>query len=299
MPTNLTASKINATYSQLLHVDGGPDATEKVVYSGTGVGTALRVGVSSVSVGNVRLSGNQISAITGNVELANVAITSGTITGISPIAVAVGGTGASDAAAARTNLGLGTIATQDASSVAITGGAISNVTLSSVSVPFASLSGRAYASFYDAGTSAQTGSVTDRTAVKWATASVSGSGITVASNSRITLAVAGTYRFNISLQIDNSDGSERDVDIWFAKNGTNIASSNSRVSVPAANSGGTLVFAIELFDTVAANDYIEAYWYPSSTGVTLLYRAAVATSPGVTPAIPATPPAIVVVERIA
>jgi hypothetical protein len=299
MPTNLTASKINATYSQLLHVDGGPDATEKVVYSGTGVGTALRVGVSSVSVGNVRLSGNQVSAISGNVELANVAITSGTITGISPIAVAVGGTGASDAAAARTNLGLGTIATQDASSVAITGGAISNVTLSSVSVPFASLSGRAYASFYDAGTSAQTGSVTDRTAVKWATASVSGSGITVASNSRITLAVAGTYRFNISLQIDNSDGSERDVDIWFAKNGTNIASSNSRVSVPAANSGGTLVFAIELFDTVAANDYIEAYWYPSSTGVTLLYRAAVATSPGVTPAIPATPPAIVVVERIA
>jgi hypothetical protein len=299
MPTNLTASKINATYSQLLHVDGGPDATEKVVYSGTGVGTALRVGVSSVSVGNVRLSGNQVSAISGNVELANVAITSGTITGISPIAVAVGGTGASDAAAARTNLGLGTIATQDASSVAITGGAISNVTLSSVSVPFASLSGRAYASFYDAGTSAQTGSVTDRTAVKWATASVSGSGITVASNSRITLTEAGTYRFNISLQIDNSDGSERDVDIWFAKNGTNIASSNSRVSVPAANSGGTLVFAIELFDTVAANDYIEAYWYPSSTGVTLLYRAAVATSPGVTPAIPATPPAIVVVERIA
>jgi hypothetical protein len=299
MPTNLTASKINATYSQLLHVDGGPDATEKVVYSGTGVGTALRVGVSSVSVGNVRLSGNQVSAISGNVELANVAITSGTITGISPIAVAVGGTGASDAAAARTNLGLGTIATQDASSVAITGGAISNVTLSSVSVPFASLSGRAYASFYDAGTSAQTGSVTDRTAVKWATASVSGSGITVASNSRITLAVAGTYRFNISLQIDNSDGSERDVDIWFAKNGTNIASSNSRVSVPAANSGGTLVFAIELFDTVAANDYIEVYWHPSSTGVTLLYRAAVAASPGVTPAIPATPPAIVVVERIA
>jgi hypothetical protein len=67
MPTNLTASKINATYSQLLHVDGGPDATEKVVYSGTGVGTALRVGVSSVSVGNVRLSGNQVSAISGNV----------------------------------------------------------------------------------------------------------------------------------------------------------------------------------------------------------------------------------------
>ena len=294
MPTNLTGSKINATYSQLLHIDGGPAAAEKPVYSGTGVATALSLGTASASFGNIQIAGNTISALSGNIEMTNVAVTSGSITGITDLAIADGGTGASSAGDARTNLGLGSIATQDASNVSITGGSITGVT-----VPFASLSGRAYASFYDAGTSAQTGSTTDRTAVKWATAGITGAGITVASNSQITLAAAGTYRFNVSIQIDNSDGSERDVDIWFAKNGTNIASSNSRVSVPANNSGGTLVFAIELFETVAANDYIEVYWYPSSAGVTLHYRAAVAASAGVTPAIPATPPAIVVVERIA
>jgi len=128
MTANLTGTKIKDTYSQLLHIDGGPSALEKQVFSATGVGTALFVSTQSISVGNMRLQGNAISAITGTVGLTNVAITSGTITGITDIAVADGGTGASDAATARTNLGLGTIAVQNANNVSITGGSITNVT---------------------------------------------------------------------------------------------------------------------------------------------------------------------------
>jgi hypothetical protein len=306
MPTNLTGSAINSTYSQLLHISGGPTATEQTVYSGTGVATAMKLGTVSASVGNIQFAGNTISTLnangslvlspngTGSVSIAKAAITGGTITGITDLAVADGGTGASDAATARTNFGLGTMATQNSNSVSITGGAISGVTL-----PFNAITDRAYASFYDADTVNQTGSTTAATAVEFATALVAGAGITVVSNSRITFAAAGTYRINASLQFDNSGASDRYVDIWFAKNGTNIANTNGRIVVPKAGDGGTNLVAYEIFETVTAGQYIEIYWYPQNTSVTLHYRAAVAANPGVTPAIPATPPAIVVAQRIA
>ena len=140
MPTNLTGNTIASTFDQLLHVDDGPTATEKTVYSGTGVATALKLGTESASVENIQLDGNTIRTLdtngnlvlapngTGSVSMSKVAITGGTISGITDLAIADGGTGASTASDARTNLGLGTMAVQNANNVAITGGAISGVT---------------------------------------------------------------------------------------------------------------------------------------------------------------------------
>jgi hypothetical protein len=111
MPTNLTGSTIASTFDQLLHVDDGPTATEKTVYSGTGVATALKVGTTSASVGNVQLTGNTVQATTGNLTLgSNIAFGS--------------------ASNARTALGLGTMATQNSGAVAITGGTVSGVVFS-------------------------------------------------------------------------------------------------------------------------------------------------------------------------
>jgi hypothetical protein len=176
---------------------------------------------------------------------------------------------------------------------------IPKVAVTAGTVPYNTITNWAYASFYDAGTTDQTGSTTDRTAVEWATAAVAGAGVTVASNSRITLATAGTYRFNASLQFSNSSNTVRTVDLWFAKNGTDIVGSGARITVPANNAGGTNLVAFEIFETVAANDYVEMFWHPSNVSATLHYIAPVASNPGVTPAIPAVPPAIVVVQRIA
>lgn len=368
MPANLTAKKIRDTYNQLLHVDGGPAATEKVVYSGTGVATALRVGTGSVSVENLRLDGNTISALntngdiqlvpggtgaviipkaqfttlegttlstvnaaahldiagtaltaagtdaninitmtpkgTGSVVLPKVAIAAGSASGLSLVeATKLAAKTAGDGIAIQGN----TIAAEGTSTnldISITPKGtgevnVTNIDVLSGKVPFNTITNRAYASFYDAGTTDQTGSTTDRTAVKWATAAVAGAGITVASNSRITVSAAGTYRFNTSLQFNNSVNATHTVVVWFAKNGTDIASSAAKFAIPKSSEGGTSLIAYEIFETVAANDYIEMYWYTTNAGVTLHYVAPVAANPGVTPAIPAVPPAIVVVERIA
>lgn len=63
-----------------------------------------------------------------NQDANNVSITGGSISGISDLAVADGGTGASSPSAARNNLGLKTMATQAADNVNITGGSVSGIT---------------------------------------------------------------------------------------------------------------------------------------------------------------------------
>ena len=91
---------------------------------------------------------NQLGEPNVTINESNVNITGGTISGLSsPIAITDGGTNATSASAARTNLGLGTIATQASNSISVTGGNMSDVliTLQSYNVaglPTAGTAGR-------------------------------------------------------------------------------------------------------------------------------------------------------------
>ena len=96
-------------------------------------------------------------------------------------------------------------------------------------------------------------------------------GVTLSNSSRINFKNAGTYNIQFSIQFANDDSQIQDVDVWFRKNGTDIAGSNSKFSVDSKHGSvkGHLIAALNFFVQVAANDYVELMWATSSTLVTV------------------------------
>lgn len=118
-------------------------------------------------------------------------------------------------------------------------------------------------------------------------------GITLVSNSRITVPSTGIYNLQFSAQFVNTDSAIQDIDIWLKKNGSNIAGTNGRVSVPNRHGSvdGHILPAWNYFLSLAANDYVELFWATTSTAVSLQYLAA--SSPH-----PAAASAIVTIHRV-
>ena len=122
-------------------------------------------------------------------------------------------------------------------------------------------------------------------------------GIYVSNSSRINVRNYGIYNLQFSIQFKNTTNDAQDVDIWFRKNGTNIAASNSRFSLPARKSSGDpshLIAALNFFLELQANDYVEVMWRVTDTGVSIEHFGT-STSPDR----PAVPSAIVTMTYIA
>ena len=121
-------------------------------------------------------------------------------------------------------------------------------------------------------------------------------GVTVASNSRITVADAGIWNLQFSIQFKNTTNDGQDVDIWFRKNGTNIANSNSRFHPPPRKSAGDpshIIAALNFFVSMNSNDYIEIMWRTENTGVSIEHF-----DTSTSPTRPAVPSAIVTMSFV-
>lgn len=191
------------------------------------------------------------------------------------------------------NHGTVTLATGNATTTTLTDERISPDT-KIILIPFSSAAftdSTPYGAFQDS-TDQTAASTTAAYAVTFNTTDFS-NGISVVSNSRITAKSYGIYNAQFSLQFANTDTQIQDVDIWFTKNGTNIANSNSRFSVPNSHGGtdGHLIAALNFWIELNANDYFELMWRTTSTLVSI-QQIPTQTSP----TRPATPSAILTVN---
>lgn len=195
------------------------------------------------------------------------------------------------------NHGTVTLATGNATTTTITDARISADT-KIVLIPFsdaAEADSAPYGSFQDS---------TDQTAANTTTAySITfdttdySNGVYLSNSSRINVRNYGVYNLQFSIQFKNTTNDSQDVDIWFAKNGTNIDKSNSRFSLPARKSSGDpshLIAAMNFFVELQAGDYVELKWRVSDIGVSI-EQYGTSTSP----TRPTVPSAIFTVQYVA
>jgi hypothetical protein len=104
-----------------------------------------------------------------------------------------------------------------------------------------------------------------------------------ASTSKIEVAVAGVYNFQLSAQLKSTNASAKDVQIWIKRGTTTIGYSGHRYTVEGSDNHMNVnwIFDIDL----AANEYIEMYWGADDTAVTMEAIPASAPYPAVASAV--------------
>jgi hypothetical protein len=121
-------------------------------------------------------------------------------------------------------------------------------------------------------------------------------GITLSNTSRLNVSQGGVYNVQFSVQFKNTTNDTQDVEVWFRKNGTDIANSGSRFGLAPRKSSGNpshMIGALNYFVDLAESDYLQLMWRPSDVGVSIEHFAA-----GTSPTRPAIPSVIATVSFV-
>jgi len=149
-----------------------------------------------------------------------------------------------------------------------------------------------YGEFTKTAASTSPASANTSYAVTWDNVEIA-NGISIVSNSQLTVVDSGLYQFDVTLQLQSNSGVDKNVLFWFKKNGANIANTTRIVTV-TTNAAYTPISLSEFF-SLDAGDYIELWWQANNTNVALVTVAAGGAAPNNYPAAPA---GIVAVNQI-
>jgi len=97
------------------------------------------------------------------------------------------------------------------------------------------------------------------------------------SSSKITVANAGIYNLQFSVQLETADNAPQDTFIWLKQNGTDIVGSTGKIGMPARKNPGDPFHSIvgwNYYLSMTAGQYIEIYWSTTNANVTIQYYPA-------------------------
>ena len=107
-------------------------------------------------------------------------------------------------------------------------------------------------------------------------------GVSIVSNSRITLANSGTYNIQFSAQVDRVAGSGTDtIHIWLKKNGTNVSASAGAITVSGGVAAAKTISSWNYVVDASAGDYYEIVWQPTDANLQLITAAATGNIPSI------------------
>jgi len=157
---------------------------------------------------------------------------------------------------------------------------------------------RAYDSAYGAfsDTTDQTGNISAGTAITFDTVDVLDS-IILADDTKITVPSDGIYNLQFSIQFKNVDNAQHDAIVWLKINGSDLPNSATQYTIPARKSAeifGYNVASLTFMLDMDADDYVEIYWIPTDTNITIESLPA-----SVSPAYPAIPSIISCMLQVA
>ena len=126
-----------------------------------------------------------------------------------------------------------------------------------------------YGAFQD--TTDQTAAVVDTAYAMTFNTTDYANGVSVASNSRITVTDSGIWNLQWSGQFRNTDTQLHDARIWLKINGTVVTGSTGYISVPNSHGGidGHSIVGWNYFLSLNANDYVELWWETDSTNISI------------------------------